>query len=258
MSITSAKAEVMWPGQCVCHSVSVCAALLQKWSANFTETRCYDWTYQSEELTNFWWWSGSWYRLQITFSFHHHGGTGDFTRFITTSHSHRPIFTKFCEITDTDKLMSWWRKYSRLVFCKTRGNSGATASTSRHWKLQVSSLWRWFHIAGQFYMGPGVALPECGGGLGLGVGLAGCRFLCVCKYIALLIYLLSMSAAAPSTRLMRALNLCGSCSWLGEHKGSWMVGYLCPRCAVTRHLEQQYGLVAFQSVRKEALYVTTN
>jgi len=39
---------------------------------------------------------------------------------------------------------------------------------------------------------------------------------------------------------MRALRFRGSCSWLGEPKGSWMVGYLCScsRCAVTRHLEQ--------------------
>jgi len=31
-----------------------------------------------------------------------------------------------------------------------------------------------------------------------------------------------------------------SCSWLGEHRGSWMFGYLCScsKCAVTRHLEQ--------------------
>jgi len=31
-----------------------------------------------------------------------------------------------------------------------------------------------------------------------------------------------------------------SCLWLGERKGSWMVGYLCycSRCAVARHLEQ--------------------
>ena len=36
-------------------------------------------------------------------------------------------------------------------------------------------------------MGQGVTLPGCGGGLGLGgVGLAGCRFLCAGKYIALL------------------------------------------------------------------------
>jgi len=37
------------------------------------------------------------------------------------------------------------------------------------------------------HTGHGVALPGCGGGLGLGVGLAGCRFLCAGKYIAPLI-----------------------------------------------------------------------
>jgi len=51
---------------------------------------------------------------------------------------------------------------------------------------------------------------------------------------------LSMSGVALSTRLMGALCFRESCSWLGECKGSWMVGYLCScsRCAVTRHLEQ--------------------
>jgi len=34
------------------------------------------------------------------------------------------------------------------------------------------------------HTGHGVALPGCGGGLGLGVGLAGCQFLCAGKYIA--------------------------------------------------------------------------
>jgi len=33
-------------------------------------------------------------------------------------------------------------------------------------------------------MRQGVALPGCGGGLSLGVGLAGCQFLCAGKYIA--------------------------------------------------------------------------
>jgi len=69
-----------------------------------------------------------------------------------------------------------WRKYSGLVFCKSRGNSGVTASTSRHWKPQESSLWRWFHIAGKCHTGSWVP-PGCSGGLGLWVGLAGCRFL---------------------------------------------------------------------------------
>jgi len=58
--------------------------------------------------------------------------------------------------------------------------------------------------------------------------------------VSILLCSLSMSGAALSTRLMRALRLRGSCSWLGERKRSWMVGYLCscPGCAITRHLEQ--------------------
>jgi len=33
-----------------------------------------------------------------------------------------------------------WQKYSGLVFCKSRGNSGVTVSTSHHLKPQESSL----------------------------------------------------------------------------------------------------------------------
>jgi len=50
---------------------------------------------------------------------------------------------------------------------------------------------------------------------------------------------LSMGGAALSTQLMGALRFRRSCSWLGECKGSWMVGYLCscPGCSATRHLQ---------------------
>jgi len=55
-----------------------------------------------------------------------------------------------------------------------------------------------------------------------GLALLVVGFSCVSKYIALLISSLptAMTGAAPSTRLMRALNLRGSCSRLGERKGS--------------------------------------
>ena len=58
--------------------------------------------------------------------------------------------------------------------------------------------------------------------------------------VSILLRSLSMSGAALSTRLMRALRFRGSCSWIGERKGSWMVGYFCscPGCDVTRHLDQ--------------------
>ena len=127
----------------------------------------------------------------------------------------------------------WWRNYSGLVLCKSRGNSRVTASTSRHWKPQESSMWRWFHITSQCHTGPRVALPGCGGGSVWGSALLVVGFSVL---VSILLRSLSMSGAA----LMRALRLRGSCSWLGERKGSWMVGYLisCPGCAVTRHLEQ--------------------
>jgi len=79
-----------------------------------------------------------------------------------------------------------WRKYSGLVVQvqrKFRSDSVHVAP------LETAGiiLLRSFHIAGQCHTGPGVALAGCDGGLGLGVGLAGCRFLCAGKYIALLI-----------------------------------------------------------------------
>ena len=64
-----------------------------------------------------------------------------------------------------------WQKYSELVLCKSRGNSGVRASTSRHWKPQESPLWRWFHIVGQCQTETGVAMPAtaCEGGSALQV-----------------------------------------------------------------------------------------
>jgi len=57
--------------------------------------------------------------------------------------------------------------------------------------------------------------------------------------VSMLLCSLSMGGVALSTRLMGALRFRGSYSWLGERKGSWMVGYLCscPGCDATRHLE---------------------
>jgi len=38
--------------------------------------------------------------------FPHHCGMGDFRTFISSSHTHRPIFTTLSEITDADKVMN--------------------------------------------------------------------------------------------------------------------------------------------------------
>jgi len=134
--------------------------------------------------------------------------------------------------TYVDGLCSWWQNYSGLAFCKSRGNSGVTASTSLHWKPQESSLWRWFILWANVTRDPG--LPTC---LVWGVGLAGCRFLCAGKYTALLT---EHEWGGPQHPAHEGVKFPGSCSWLGERKGSLMVGYLCscPGCAVTRHLEQ--------------------
>ena len=74
-----------------------------------------------------------------------------------------------------------WRKYSELVLCKSRGNSGVTASTSR------------METAGNLQCGDDSTLRDlranvtrdsgspCPGAIGAsvwGVGVAGYRFLC--------------------------------------------------------------------------------
>ena len=106
-----------------------------------------------------------------------------------------------------------------LCYASPEKNSGVTASTSRHWRPHESSMWRWFHIAGKCNTGQGVVLPGCNGGLQSG----GSALLVVGSsvLVSLLLCSLSMSGAALSTRFR------GSCSWLGERKGSWMVGYTC-------------------------------
>ena len=78
------------------------------------------------------------------------------------------IWQNILVITSANVHLARWQNYTGLVFCKSRRNSGVTASMLCHWKPQESSLWRWFHIVGQCHMGPGVALPGCDGGLSLG------------------------------------------------------------------------------------------
>jgi len=56
-------------------------------------------------------------------------------------------------------------------------------------------------------MGTEVAFPVCSGGLDLAVD-----FSVPVKQTVLLISLLGTSGVAPSTRLMKALNLQGTCS----------------------------------------------
>jgi len=145
-----------------------------------------------------------------------------------------------------------WSKYSRLVLCKFWGNSGVTASALHHWKPQESSMWRWFHIAGKCNTRQGVAFPGCGGGpwsRGSALLVFGSSVL-----VSILLCSLSMSGSALSTRVMGALRFRGSCSWLGERKGSWTVGYLLvflSRMCCHKASWAVVRLVAFQGVRRK-------
>jgi len=92
---------------------------------------------------------------------------------------------------------------------------------------------------------PGSPWPGVMGALVWGVGLAGCRFLCAGKYIALLIEHEWGSPQHPAYEGVKSLGILFM-TWRAQ--GVIMVGYLCscPGCAVTRHLEQQYDLWHFR------------
>jgi len=145
---------------------------------------------------------------------------------------------------------SRWRKYSGLVLCKSRGNSGVTASTSRHWKPQESSMWRWFHIAGKCHTGHGVALPGCGGGLGLGVGLAGCRFLCAGKYIAPLTEHESSSPQHPAHGGVTFPGILFMTWWVQGVTNGWLLVFLSRMCYHKASWAVVW-LMAFQGVRRK-------
>jgi len=150
-----------------------------------------------------------------------------------------------------------WRKYSGLVLCKSRGNSGVTASTSRHWKPQESSLWRWFHIAGKCHTGLGVALPVCDGGLGRGVGRSALLVVGFSVLVSILLRSLSMSGAALSTWLMGALRLRGSCLWLGERKGhEWLA--TCVQDVLSQGILSSSTTCGISGCSEEALHVTAS
>ena len=154
-----------------------------------------------------------------------------------------------CDIWYSEEGPGWWRKYSGLVLCKSRGNSKVTASTSRHWKPQESSLWRWFHIAGKCHTGLGVALPVCDGGLGRGVGRSALLVVGFSVLVSILLRSLSMSGAALSTWLKCPGILFMTWQAQGVMNG-WLLVFLSRMCchkaswAVVR-------LVAFQGVRRK-------
>ena len=144
-----------------------------------------------------------------------------------------------------------WRKYSGLVLCKSRRNSGVTASTSHHWKLQESAMWRWFHIAGKCHTGQRVALPGCGGGLGLGVGLAGCRFLCAALLRSFIIHQHEWSG--PQHPAHGGVTFPGILFMTWQAQGvmnGWLLVFLSRMCCHKASWAVVL-LVAFQGVRRK-------
>ena len=112
-----------------------------------------------------------------------------------------------------------WRKYSRHVLCKFWGNSGVTASTSRHWKPQELSLWRWFHIAGKCNTGQG-----CLAAVGASVWGSALLVFGSSVLVSILPRSLSMSGMALSTRLMGALRFRDPVHDLASARGhEWLV-----------------------------------
>ena len=132
------------------------------------------------------------------------------------------------------------------MLCKSWGNSGVAASMLRHWKLQESSMWRWFHNAGQCNTG-----SPCLGAVGSsvwGVGLAGCRFLCAGKYLALLIEHERSSPQHPAQGGVTFPGILFMTWWAQGVMNGWLLVFLFEMCchkaswAVVR-------LVEFQDVR---------
>ena len=121
-------------------------------------------------------------------------------------------------------------------------------------------MWRGFRIAGQCQTGPRVALPGCGRGLSLGVGLGGCRFL-LCWQVYCSAQLLSGHEwGGPQHLAHEGVKSPGILFITWRVQGvmnGWLLVFLFKMCchkasgAVVR-------LVAFQGVQKEALHVNAN
>ena len=75
-----------------------------------------------------------------------------------------PTSRLVCKISICATICSGGESTLDLVLCKSWGNSVVAASTSRHWKPQESSMWRWFHNAGKCNTWHWVAFPGCSGG----------------------------------------------------------------------------------------------
>ena len=121
---------------------------------------------------------------------------------------------------------------------------------SRHWKLQESSMWRWFHIAGKCNTGQGVVLPGCNGGLQSG----GSALLVVgfSVLVSILLCSLSMSGAALSTRLMGRYVSGDPVHNLASTRGhEWLATCVPVQDVLSQGSWAVVWLVAFQGVRRK-------
>jgi len=152
-----------------------------------------------------------------------------------------------------------WRKYSELVLCKARGNSGVTASTSRHCNRRYHHCgvwWRWFNIAGQCHTGPG--LP-CLGAMGTSVWGSALLVVVFCVLVSRPIALLiEHEWGGPQHPAYEGVRVRGSCLWLvlasaRDHEWLAILVFLSRMCC-HKASWAVVQLVAFQGVRKEALY----
>ena len=97
--------------QSVCQSVCPCAELLPKIIRRFLWSLTY-WAYQSKELVNFWWWSGTGYGFQITFPRISPLRNRDLGRFISVS---RTVTGRFLRHSAKRMTQSRWWNHNILA-----------------------------------------------------------------------------------------------------------------------------------------------
>jgi len=90
-------------------SFCLCAGLLKKYSADFIETWCYDVMIGPTNQKNWLTFGGDLVpdtNSRSLLRFSHHCGMWNFTKFISISRSHWPVFTTLCWMTDAEKIVN--------------------------------------------------------------------------------------------------------------------------------------------------------
>ena len=144
---------------------------------------------------------------------------------------HKIWFVKAQLALCDDAVHLWWEKYSGLLFCESGGNSGATGNLRR-----ATGNRRNHHcgddsiLRANFTRDLGLPCLSVVGASVWGLALLVVDF---SVSVSILFCSLRMSGAALSTRLMRALSLRGSCSWLWRAQwvmNGWLLVFLSRMC----------------------------